>query len=67
MDDTGQTEILNQHSGYVRFVDVDQLLYLAKSWRIRIRVELGVGQFVPASVPLLHVSREDRINPGALR
>jgi uncharacterized membrane protein len=63
MDDTGQTEILNQHSGYVRFVDVDQLLYLAKSWRIRIRVERGVGQFVPAGVPLLHVSREDRINP----
>jgi uncharacterized membrane protein len=63
MDDTSQTEILNQHSGYVRFVDVDQLLYLAKSWRIRIRVERGVGQFVPAGVPLLHVSREDRINP----
>jgi uncharacterized membrane protein len=63
MDDTAQTEILNQHSGYVRFVDVDQLLYLAKSWRIRIRVERGVGQFVPAGVPLLHVSREDRINP----
>ena len=63
MDDTGQTEILNQLSGYVRFVDVNQLLYLAKSWRIRIRVERGVGQFVPAGVPLLHVSREDRINP----
>ena len=63
MDDTGQTEMLNQHSGYLRFVDVDQLLYLAKSWRIRIRVERGVGQFVPAGVPLLHVSREDRINP----
>ena len=39
------------------------MLYLAKSWRIRIRVERGVGQFVPAGVPLLHVSREDRINP----
>jgi uncharacterized membrane protein len=63
MDDTGQTEILNQHSGYVRFVDVDQLLYLARSWRIRIRVERGVGQFLPAGVPLLHVSREDRIDP----
>ena len=34
-----------------------------KSWRIRIRVERGVGQFVPAGVPLLHVSREDRIDP----
>ena len=63
LDDTGQTAILNQQSGYVRFIDVDQLLYLAKTWRIRIRVERGVGQFVPAGVPLLHVSREDRIDP----
>src|SRR6202012_2325469 len=33
------------------------------SWRIRIRVERGVGQFVPAGVPLLRVSHEDRIDP----
>ena len=45
--------ILNQRSGYVRFVDIPQLLYLAKSWRIHIRVERGVGQFVPAGVPLV--------------
>ena len=55
--------ILNQRSGYIRFVDTARLLYLAKSWRIRIRVERGVGQFVPAGVPLVLVSREDRINP----
>jgi uncharacterized membrane protein len=57
------SSILNQRSGYIRFVDTGRLLYLAKSWRIRIRVERGVGQFVPAGVPLLLVSREDRINP----
>jgi uncharacterized membrane protein len=62
-DGTDDTPILNQKSGYVRFIDVDQLLYLAKSWRIRIRVERGVGQFLPAGVPLLHVSHEDRIDP----
>jgi uncharacterized membrane protein len=62
-DDASDTPILNQRSGYLRFVDVNQLLYLAKSWRIRIRVERGVGQFLPAGVPLLHVSREDRIDP----
>ena len=32
----------------------------AKSWRIRVRVERGVGHFVPAGVPLLLVSRPDR-------
>jgi uncharacterized membrane protein len=62
-DGTDDIPILNQQSGYIRFVDVGQLLYLAKSWRIRIRVERGVGQFLPAGVPLVHVSREDRMNP----
>jgi uncharacterized membrane protein len=58
-----EAPIMNEQSGYVRFVDIDQLLYLAKSWRIHIRVERGVGQFVPAGVPLVLVSREDRIDP----
>jgi uncharacterized membrane protein len=61
--DMGDTAVLNQNSGYIRFVDVGRLLYLAKSWRIQVRVERGVGQFVPAGVPLLWVSREDRITP----
>jgi uncharacterized membrane protein len=61
-DDPNEVPILNQRSGYVRFIDIDQLLYLAKSWRIRIRVDRGVGQFVPAGVPLLRVSHEDRID-----
>jgi uncharacterized membrane protein len=57
------TPILNRRSGYVRFIDVGRLLYLAKSWRIGIHVERGVGQFVPAGLPLLLVSREERLNP----
>jgi uncharacterized membrane protein len=61
--DGDATPILNRRSGYIRFVDTGRLLYLAKSWRIRIRVERGVGQFVPAGIPLLLVSREDRIDP----
>jgi len=61
--DAEATPILNQHSGYIRFVDTWRLLDLAKSWHIRIRVERGVGQFIPAGIPLLLVSREDRINP----
>jgi uncharacterized membrane protein len=63
LPDGNATPILNLRSGYIRFVDTGRLLYLAKSWRIHIRVERGVGQFVPAGVPLLLVSREDRINP----
>jgi uncharacterized membrane protein len=62
-DNSDDTAILNLRSGYIRFIDVGQLLYLAKSWRIRIRVERGVGQYLPEGVPLLHVSRADRLDP----
>src|SRR5262249_23090007 len=62
-DNPNEVAILNERSGYVRFIDIDQLVYLAKSWRIRIRADRGVGQFVPAGVPLLRVSHEDRIDP----
>jgi uncharacterized membrane protein len=55
--------IASPRSGYVRFVDVPRLLELAKDWRIRIRVVRGVGQFVPAGVPLVTVSRENRVSP----
>jgi uncharacterized membrane protein len=61
--DMDVTPILNLQSGYIRFIDIGQLLYLAKAWRIHIHVERGVGQFMPEGVPLLHVSRPDRIDP----
>ena len=57
------TPILNNRSGYIRFIDTGRLLELSKSWRIRIRVVRGVGQFVPSGVPLLWVTHEDRIGP----
>jgi uncharacterized membrane protein len=57
------TPVLNQRSGYIRVIDTARLLELAKLWRIRIRVERSVGAFVPAGVPLLMVSHEDRISP----
>jgi len=57
------TPILSERSGYIRFVDIARLLDLAKAWRIRIRVERRVGQFIPAGVPLMLVSREDRLDP----
>lgn len=56
--------ILNLRSGYVRFIDTRRLLVLAKAWRIRVRVERGVGQFVPAGVPLLRMTCEDRVDPA---
>jgi len=61
--DAEATPILNRRSGYIRFVDIDQLAFLAKSWRIHIRVDRGVGQFLPEGVPLLHATHADRLNP----
>jgi uncharacterized membrane protein len=57
------TPILNSRPGYIRNIDLGRLLGLAKEWRIGIRVERGVGQFIPAGVPLLSVTRQSRISP----
>jgi uncharacterized membrane protein len=63
MPDGDGAPILNPRSGYIRFIDTARLMELAKEWRIRIRVARGVGQFVPAGVPLVEVTRENRISP----
>jgi uncharacterized membrane protein len=51
----------NQRSGYIRYVDIGRLLYLARIYRIRVRSERRVGHFVPAGVPLLRVSPAERV------
>jgi uncharacterized membrane protein len=57
-----ETTILNDVSGYMRFVDLKQLLSLATSHRVRIFVFRRVGQFVPAGTPLLMVNKADRVS-----
>ena len=61
--DAAATTLVSQRSGYIRFIDITRLVDLGKAWRIRIRVERRVGQFIPAGVPLILVSREDRLDP----
>jgi uncharacterized membrane protein len=51
-------------SGYVRFIDVDRLVFLAKSYGVAIRVIRRVGHFVPAGVPLMTVSKGERLSPA---
>jgi uncharacterized membrane protein len=60
-DAAEEIPVLNQRSGYIRYLDVSRLSHLARAYRIRVRVERRVGQFVPAGVPLLWVSRADRV------
>jgi uncharacterized membrane protein len=59
-----ETTIVNTQSGYIRFIDLARLLDVAKSYRVTVHVLRRVGHFVPAGVPLLEVSRADRLPPG---
>ena len=54
--------ILNEVSGYIRFLDTRRLVEFARTHQLRLRVTRQVGHFVPAGVPLLMVSRRARID-----
>ena len=58
------TTILNGQSGYIRFVDLERLFDVAKSHRVNVHVLRRVGHFVPAGVPLLEVSKGERLPPA---
>lgn len=49
--------ILSVVSGYVRTIEIKQLVAIAKANRLNIRVLRRVGHFVPAGVPLLTISK----------
>ncbi|HEY2132996.1 MAG TPA: DUF2254 domain-containing protein [Acetobacteraceae bacterium] len=49
--------ILNEVSGYIRFIDTARLVRFARAHRLRVRVTRPVGNFIPAGVPLIMVSR----------
>jgi uncharacterized membrane protein len=55
--------ILNRQSGYIRYIDVNLLVDLAKTYGISVYVERRVGQFVPAGVPLAYVSTPEQVPP----
>ena len=54
--------ILSEVSGYIRFIDIPRLVEFAIAHQFRVRVTRKVGQFIPAGVPLLMVSRRSRVS-----
>jgi uncharacterized membrane protein len=56
-----ETTILNEVSGYIRYIDTKRLVALAKVHHVKVLVLRRVGHFVPAGVPLLMVSKGDRL------
>ena len=69
LQDTGivnidaETPVASDVSGYIRFIDRKRLVALAKSYHVKIQVLRRVGHFVPAGIPLLMVSKGDRLTP----
>src|ERR1700690_2241829 len=56
-----EVAILSHDSGYIRFVDTRRLVALAKHYHVTIRVLRRVGHFVPAGIPLMMVSKGNRL------
>ena len=54
--------VLNEVSGYIRFIDTRRLLNFARTHRLRVRVTRSVGHFIPAGVPLLMLSRRSLVD-----
>ena len=57
--------ILSGESGYIRYVDLGRIVALAKAYHVSIRVLRRVGHFIPAGVPLVMVSKGNRLPPEA--
>ena len=58
---TWETTLTSQVSGYIRFLDTRRLVAVAKSHHVKVDVLRRVGHFVPAGVPLMKLSRGDRM------
>jgi uncharacterized membrane protein len=61
-DNKRELRVPSPVSGYIRYVDTGRLLYLAKSFKLRVRVLRRVGHFVPAGVALFGCSPDDRLD-----
>jgi uncharacterized membrane protein len=55
--------VLSRQSGYIRYVDINRLVALAREYGIWVRLERRVGHFVPAGVPIIRISKRDRVSP----
>ena len=57
-------QIVSDVSGYVCFIETDHLVSLAKSYGVTVSVLRRVGHFVPEGVPLLTISKGDKVPAG---
>lgn len=57
--------VINETSGYIRFVDQARLMNLTKRYHVQVHAPRRVGHFVPAGAPLLLASKPERISADA--
>ena len=57
------TAVLTRRSGYIRYIDINRLIALAREYGIWVRLERRVGHFIPAGVPIIRISRSERVSP----
>ncbi|MGA7416256.1 MAG: DUF2254 domain-containing protein [Bryobacteraceae bacterium] len=60
---TWETTLSSGVSGYIRFVDTQRLVAAAKTYHVKVDVLRRVGHFIPAGVPLVKLSKGDRMPP----
>jgi len=53
--------VLSRESGYIRFIDKRRLVAVAKHYHVTVRALRRVGQFVPAGIPIVMVSKGSRL------
>jgi uncharacterized membrane protein len=56
-----EVAVSSHESGYIRFIDTRRLVSLAKHYHVTIRALRRVGHFVPAGIPLMMVSKGNRL------
>ena len=59
--------VVNETSGYIRYVDRARLVSLTKTYHVQVHVLRRVGQFVPAGIPLLLASKPERLTAEVSR
>ena len=59
---TWETTVVCTTSGYIRYIDTQRLVALAKLRGVKIHILRRVGQFVPEGVPFLQVYKGERLS-----
>lgn len=64
IEPTDGVSVLSPQSGYVQYIDENQLFNLARNSETTIFIHRWTGQFIPAGVPCITISPPTKVNMG---